>query len=632
MSDVIRLLPESIASQIAAGEVVTSPAAAVKELLENSIDAGATSIQLEVTDGGKASIHVLDNGCGMSPVDARMAFEKHATSKIRQADDLYKLHTMGFRGEALAAISAISQVELRTRQADSELGTELILSGSNVVSTNPCVVPVGTSMKVKDLFFNVPARRRFLRADKEEFKLIKREFINVALVNPSIAMSLYRDGQLVQELPASSLKERILSVAGRSFEEKLLPLHYTNTMVDVTGFVSSPIAAVKTRYQQYMFVNGRYMRHPSFQRAVEQAFEGLIPEGAHPNFFIYLTVPAENIDVNVSPTKTDIRFVDEGLIWTILKQLVRETLSANVAVPVINFDAEHTIDLPAYTGRKAVMDEEAASWETTPSVGSGASYARRVFMGRGAGGASLGESFGGSSRASSLQASSFDLDWARLSESFERAKPAESESLFVEPDVIPSSSPDNSELLSVGHMLYKGRYIVTSLRRNLVLIDLRRAHERIIYEQLLLEMQEGRIEVAQLMYPEELECSLEEASALEELVEDLDTLGFALEPTADRVYTLRQSPTSVATQAIDLIRGVLHHCLDTGQCGRDFLLRSLALSMAETLAKTATTVLDNQAVEDLLARLFASTDPNLSPRGRTIILSLTEAEIDNRFA
>ncbi len=632
MSDIIRLLPESIANQIAAGEVVTAPSAAVKELLENAIDAGATSIQLEVTDGGKASIHVLDNGCGMSPSDARMAFEKHATSKIRKAEDLYHLHTMGFRGEALAAISAISQIELRTRRADSETGTRILISGGTVSTTEAVVAPIGTSIRVKDLFFNVPARRRFLGTDKTEFKKVLKEFVHVALVNPSIAMSLHSDGTLIKDLPTSGLKERILSVVGRTFDKKLLSIHYTSPSVSITGYVSHPQTATKRGYEQYMFVNGRYMRHPYFQKAIELAFDGLIPESTRPSFFVYLTVPTENIDINISPTKTEIRFAEEQLIFPLLKQLVREALSASAAIPVLDFDHQQTIDIPAYTGRREILPNPEPS-ATTTSGG----FTRRVFFGGGKTSDHSKDSTPAEySPKSSHHPSSFDVDWDSLGDSFNHA-PEEAKLFPTEPEptsetALSEFAPTHSpEPASSGHILYRGRYLVTPLRHHLLLIDYRRAQFRILYEKLLITLNAGHIETERLLFPEALELTLLQKEMLETIRPEVEAFGFVLQESEQGSYTIVEAPAIISSRAVAILHELLAHCIETGEVGRDYLERTIAIAMADLRSHSLNPQLEQGDVEEFLAQLFATTDPNTTPRGHTIITTFHADEIDRRF-
>ncbi len=637
MSDIIRLLPESIASQIAAGEVVESPASAVKELLENAVDAGATSIQLEVLDGGKSLIHVLDNGCGMSPADARMAFEKHATSKIREAEDLYKLHTMGFRGEALAAISAISKIELRTRRVDQELGTHIQLSGSQVQSIEVCVMDVGTSLKVQDLFFNIPVRRRFLKDHKREFDKVLREFVHVALVNPHIAMTLHHDGALIKDLPVASLKGRVLGVVGQAFEKKLLTINYSSPMLSITGFVSQPQSIVKSGLKQYLFVNGRYMKHGYFAKAIELAYQDVASEGLRPSFFVYLTVPTDTIDVNISPTKTEVRFSEEKLIFDILKSLVREALSASASIPVIDFDPDKALDIPAYPGRQETLVMPELPSVVSPTAGprgeatGGGGYARRVFM-SGAGQKSS------SPAASRYRASSMDINWDSLSEKFE-APPAdeESSSLFAPRlteaggTLLPHGVFCGAEYPSVGQLIYKGRYIVTSLRRNLTIIDYRRAHERILFERYMLELGEGKVEVQQMMFPEPLELALDEAQALERLWADLTSLGFELERIDEQTYTLLQAPSAILEQATDLLRRLVAHCIETDEYNHDYLVRAMAMAMASGTARPYGQELSSEDVEALLAQLFATSDPNLTPNGKVIMTTFSEDFIDQRF-
>lgn len=642
MSDIIRLLPESIASQIAAGEVVESPSSAVKELLENAVDAGATTVQLEVLDGGRSLIHVIDNGCGMSPADARMAFEKHATSKIREAEDLYKLHTMGFRGEALAAISAISKIELRTRRSDQELGTQILLSGSQVQSTEVCVMDVGTSIKVQDLFFNIPVRRRFLKDHKREFDKVLREFVHVALVNPAIAMTLHHDGVLVKDLPAASLKGRILGVVGQSFEKKLLTVNHSSPIVSVTGFVSQPQSITKSGLKQYLFVNGRYMKHGYFAKAIELAYQELISDGLKPSFFIYLTVPSDTIDVNISPTKTEIRFSEEKYIFDLLKGLVKEALSASVSIPVIDFDQKALIDIPAYPGRKA--DITPLSPPTIPGAlergtsSSGGTYARRVFMSGVDQGLTQQKSTPSSSQR--YRTSSFDINWEQLSDKFETSIPEDSkgdDSFFATKTVETGASLlthgvfCGSEYPTVGQLIYKGRYIVTSLRRNLTLIDYHRAHERILFEQYMLELAEGKVEVQQLMFPEQIDLSLEESMAFERLLPDLVSLGFELESTGEYTYSIMQVPRAVVDHAVELLRLLIAHCMETEEYGPDYILRTIAVAMASSMARPYGQTLSSADVETLLAQLFATSDPNLTPQGKVIMTTFAEELIDQRF-
>lgn len=629
MSDVIKLLPESIANQIAAGEVAPAPSYVVKELLENAIDAGATSIQLEVADGGKAYIHVIDNGRGMSATDARMAFEKHATSKINTADDLNRLVTMGFRGEALAAIAAISQVELQTRMADSELGTRLHISGSEVQLVEPCVTAVGTSIKVKDIFFNTPARRRFLKPNDREYKAIMGEFERVALVNPQVTMSLYKDGTLSLELPAAGLKDRILRLGGKRLERDLLPINYESSMLSISGYVGKPTGAKKSGAQQFFFVNHRFMKHPYFHKAIGLSFENLIPPGYQPNYFIYLTLPPENIDVNINPTKTEIRFVDEKWIWEILRSLVREALSAHAAVPVIDFDNPSVIDIPSYTGRQEILEAASPSSKST-SASSG--YGRRVFIG-------LGNSIPSSSAARPQPIpSSYEIDWQELSASFAAdSKSSRQDDLSVSSsdlDLFAATGetiPQAHEPSMSGHFIYKRRYIVTSLRKNLALIDYHRAYVRVLYERYLLDFAASGAEAQRVMFPETLSLSAQEIELASEVFDQLQSLGFAFEEVSGEQYAITMAPSIIVDRAVEVIRTMLSDCLETGQSSRDYILEHLALLTAKVNAKPYGSALSSQEVEELLSKLFATTDPNLTPMGDRIIVTLSELDLDQRF-
>ena len=358
MSDIIHLLPDSIANQIAAGEVIQRPASVVKELVENAIDAGATQIQILIKDAGKTLVQVIDNGKGMSETDARMAFERHATSKISKADDLFSLHTMGFRGEALASIAAVAQVELRTRQKGADLGTRLEIFGSQLQHIEEDACPEGSIFSVKNLFYNVPARRKFLKTNDTEFRNIITEFERIALVNPSVSMSLYHNDTEILNLPESGLRQRIMNVYGKNLNQKLLSLEAESSLVSISGFVGKPETAKKRGALQYFFVNGRFMKHPYFHKAVMQAYDQLIPAGEMPNYFIYFNLDPATIDVNIHPTKTEIKFENEQPIWQILLAAVRETLAKSSAIPMIDFDTEDSIDIPVYNPEKKISGNE----------------------------------------------------------------------------------------------------------------------------------------------------------------------------------------------------------------------------------------------------------------------------------
>ena len=473
MSDVIHLLPDHIANQIAAGEVIQRPASVVKELVENAVDAGATRIQVNIKDAGKTLVQVVDNGKGMSATDARMAFERHATSKISSAEDLFALHTMGFRGEALASIAAVAHVELRTRARGTELGTRLTLVGSNVESVEPDACDEGSVFSVKNLFFNVPARRKFLKSNETEFRNIINEFERVALVNPGIALSLYHNDAEIFNLPESGSRQRVLNIYGKNLNQKLLSLDVKSSLVSITGFIGRPDAAKKRGALQYFFVNGRFMKHPYFHKAVMQAYEQLIPAGDQPSYFIYFTLDPATIDVNIHPTKTEIKFENEQPIWQILVAAVREALAKSSAIPSIDFNLVDTIDIPVYNppAKKAGTEAAPASY-SAPAVEVNPGY----------------DPF-----ASSSGAKRPEFDWSKLYQGFEEDRGAVriASKAFVEAPA--EESPDEAalnpealgaEALNVCYQ-YKGRYVVTSLKSGLAVIDQYRAHVRVLFDQYL---------------------------------------------------------------------------------------------------------------------------------------------------
>lgn len=628
--DKIQLLSEGLCNLVRAQEVVSNPAAAVKELLDNAIDAGATHISLDTKEGGKEYIHVTDNGCGMSPIDARMAFERHATSKLRTAEDLERIQTLGFRGEGLASIATIANVVLRTRRAEDELATEVLMTGGRFAGQSTVVAPLGTSIRMNEVFFNVPGRRRSLKKTDTEERAIDTEFTQCVLAHPDIHFTYYKGGSLSRDLPKASLKERIIAVAGRSINQKLLPINYESSIISITGFISHPEDAVQRLHKQFFFVNGRYIKHDYFRKAVELAFEGLIPQNSHPHYFIYFTVPPENVDINIHPSKKEVRFVDEPFIFQLLKQLTREALSAHAAMPMIDWDNPTSIDIPAYGGRKDLVEEQA----TQPKE---EGLSRRVFFG----GGSLSQSKGGSSLSfGSKTSNSYDIDWNNLAESFEQNTPPtvqeqmfpEGSTAIVEPLSMPHGVFQGTDYPTIGLLIYKGRYIVSSLRRGLALIDFRKAHLRVLYEQYLRDFSAGHIEMQELMFPEQIDFSLDEQVYTEQLLDLLPKYGFVLSPDGgEHSYKVEQAPTLVASQVVGLLHELLQACIDACDCSEQALLEHLALSCAEQTAYSYGSKLEPQQVDDLLAQLFASSNPNYDPKGGLIISLIGEEEIEARF-
>lgn len=554
MSDIIHLLPDHIANQIAAGEVIQRPASVVKELMENAVDAEATEIIVNIKDAGRTLVQVTDNGKGMSETDARMAFERHATSKISDAKDLYALRTMGFRGEALASIAAVAQVELRTRARDAELGTRLSICGSVLESIEADACIQGAIFSIKNLFYNVPVRRKFLKSNETEFRNIMTEFERVALVHPPIAFKLYHNDTEVMNLPASGLRQRIVNVFGKSFSPKLLPLESATSLVKIEGFIGRTDTVRRRGYQNYFFVNGRYMRHPYFHKAVMHAYEPLIPASEYPDYFIYITLDPSEIDVNIHPTKTEIKFENEQPIWQILSSAVREALGKSNSVPSINFDTEGAIDIPTYNpsmqGRVrppvVQIDTKYNPFQTSHRP----SYPER--------------------------------NWEMLYQDFEKGRKDTSEEMGLSSD-ISSREPKPESLfpdVSSPCFQYKNRYIITSLKSGLVLIDQHRAHVRVLYNQYIRNVKQQKGVSQQMLFPELVELTPVEAALIPSLTDDLHRLGFDLNPMGNNSYSITALPAGVEeNNPAELLKDLVHSAAEL--CG------ALGDEIAETLALLA---------------------------------------------
>lgn len=621
MSDIIHLLPDSIANQIAAGEVIQRPASVVKELVENAVDAGASHIQVNIKDAGRTLVQVIDDGKGMSETDARMAFERHATSKISSADDLFSLHTMGFRGEALASIVAVSQVELRTRLKGTELGSHLVFSGSNLESIEPDACNEGSIFSVKNLFFNVPARRKFLKSNDTEFRNIINEFERIALVNPQVALSLYHNETEIFNLPESGLRQRIINVYGKTLNQKLLSVDAQSSLVTISGFVGRPDSAKKRGALQYFFVNGRFMKHPYFHKAVLQAYEQLIPVGEQPNYFIYFTLDPAAIDVNIHPTKTEIKFENEQPIWQVVMAATREALAKSSAIPTIDFDVEDAIDIPVYN---PVKDAEPYK---TPRV-------------------QVNSSYNPFEVTSSYKKP--DFDWSKLYNDFEQDRSA----IGQEPDVTDASLPVTTEPaaleaedvavtdVAIGLFnevatrcyQYKGRYIITSLKSGLALIDQHRAHVRILFDQYLTNIRQQKGASQQLLFPEIVEFTAGEAAVLPALLEEMRFIGFDLTHLGNNSYAINGLPAGIENlDTVALVRNMVDRAIETGCEVHEEICQSLALSLAKAAAIRPGKILSVEEMDNLLASLFSCPDSNLTPDGKTIISLLTDDELEKRF-
>ena len=620
MSDIIHLLPDSIANQIAAGEVIQRPASVVKELVENAVDAGAGHIQVNIKDAGRTLVQVIDDGKGMSETDARMAFERHATSKISTADDLFSLHTMGFRGEALASIVAVSQVELRTRLKGAELGTHLVFTGSELESIEPDACTEGSIFSVKNLFFNVPARRKFLKSNETEFRNIINEFERIALVNPQVALSLYHNDTEIFNLPESGLRQRIINVYGKTLNQKLLSVDAHSSLVTISGFVGRPDSAKKRGALQYFFVNGRFMKHPYFHKAVMQAYEQLIPAGEQPNYFIYFTLDPATIDVNIHPTKTEIKFENEQPIWQILMAATREALAKSSAIPTIDFDVEGAIDIPVYNPVK----------EATPYK------APRVQVDSG---------------YNPFETSSYkkpEFDWSKLYNDFEEDRAAvrqnpELTETFLASDIsepvieadevaVQETSDSLFNNVSTPCYQYKGKYIITSLKSGLALIDQHRAHVRILFDQYVANIRQRQGASQQVLFPEIVEFTAGEAAVLPALLENMQFIGFDLTNLGNNSYAINGLPAGVENlDPVSLIRNMVDRAIETGCEVHEEICDSLALSLAKAAAIRPGKILSGEEMDNLLASLFSCQESNLTPDGKTIISKLTDEELEKRF-
>ena len=598
--DIIHLLPDSVANQIAAGEVVQRPSSVIKELMENAVDAGASTIDVLVQDAGRTTIQVIDDGKGMSETDARMAFERHATSKIAKAEDLFKLCTMGFRGEALASIAAVAQVQLTTRTADQDLGVQLCLEGSRVVSQEVCSCPVGANFEVSNLFYNVPARRKFLKSNQTELNNIIQEFERIALVNPSVAFSLSSNGNQLMQLSAGSSLQRIVGIFGKKLGEQLLPLQVETSLVSISGFVGKPEAARKKNSSQYLFVNGRFMRHPRFHYAVMEAFNHLIPEGDQVPYFVFFQVDPANIDVNIHPTKTEIKFENEQEIWSIIVAAVRDALGKFNAVPTIDFDVEGRPDIPAYDASGlANVKVPRVQYDTSFNPFSSHSENRKPVR-----------------------------QWEKL---YEKATTPNNQSapIVQNPPTTPNLFPDSQEMSSQ-HYQYKGQYILTAVQSGLMIVDQRRAHIRILYERYMKQMQEHNAATQGLLFPELLELSPSDAALLTGILDDVRALGFDITSLGGGAFSIvgtpsgQINPVAVVQQMVESVK-----MQDGGHA--DALRHQLALVLARNNAIEVGEVLTLVQMETLIGDLFQCENPNLSPSGKTILTILQQEAIDKMF-
>ncbi len=663
MADKIRLLPEIVANQIAAGEVVCRPASVVKEMMENAIDAGARRVKVNYRDGGKELIQIVDDGCGMSPIDARMAFDRHATSKIRSVDDIYRLSTFGFRGEALASIAAVAQVELRTRQQDDEMGTVTEINGGQFASQQPIMCPVGSQFFVRNLFYNVPARRRFLEKSTTSSNQIKAEFQRVALCNPDIAFELYANDAPLHTFAPTTLAGRIVDVVGRYIKQNLLEVGAESSIANIHGFIGRPMAAKRRNADQYLFVNGRYFKSQYLTGAILKAYEKLIPEGAQPAYFLYLTLDPERVDVNVHPQKTEVKFAEEAAVWQIVNAAVRETLAKTGVIPMMDFDRDQTVEIPVMRQGVVYREPQAASEKdynpfadnyidpTAPDpnedfTGFDIPYDDRSQMADGAPAPYLTPQSRPSSRQALRPVPGFVPDGS-FTIAGGKSQPREEFDDFVsgggvveEWDDVPSTLKfvDESDIpveqrLNVddtpqfGDVMVLGRdSLVALLDSRLMVVDVRRARERIFFDHYVGKLRGGQAVGQQLLFPERLLLSEEEYALLEEHAVDVAALGFDLDFCGCGALEVRAIPALLTAESVDRVLYDLLRTLELPVSAAEERCEKIAAVMAVTAAKVARNsqaLFGRDEAASLLKELAASSNMSFSPLGKSIM-----AEVD----
>ena len=617
MSDVIKLLPDSVANQIAAGEVIQRPASVIKELVENAIDAQATHVQIILKDAGRTLIQIIDDGVGMSETDARLAFERHSTSKIRCADDLFTLHTMGFRGEALASIAAISQGELRTRRHDAQLGTRLVINASQCESQEPDMCPVGSNFMVKNIFFNVPARRKFLKSNQVELSNIVKEFEKLALVNHEVEFTLIHNDNVRYKLMQGTFRQRIAALMGNNIDQQLLPVTIDTSMVKVQGYIGKPENARKRNALQFMFVNGRYMRHPYFHKAVMSAYEQLIPEGEQPNYFLRFTVEPEAIDVNIHPTKTEIKFEDEMPIWQILAAGVKETLGRFSEVPAIDFDTKDAPAIPAYSGHVEVHHPEIA---VDPSYNPFKSQNKP----------------GGGAAHHHVPDNRPMSNWDELFANFERKKREGLEQQGAN-SMAEDTSDAQQTVLPVDdvqsvYLQLKGRYILSPAKSGLMVIDQHRAHVRILFDRYIGQLHTGNLSSQAILFPEVLHLSAAQSVALQELLPEMEQMGFQLDSMGGNDWAINAIPAGIeGVDPVAMVQQILESVDNGGMPVKRRIMEHLSLTVARSAAIPVGRRLKQEEMEVLVADLLRLPEPNYTPDGKTIITVIPMEQITKLF-
>ena len=657
MADKIRLLPEVVANQIAAGEVVNRPSSVVKEMMENALDAGATSVKVNFRDGGKDLIQIVDDGCGMSPIDARMAFDRHATSKIGAVEDIYALHTFGFRGEALASIAAVAQVELRTRQEGDEVGTQTEINGGQFASQTPVMCPVGSQFFVRNLFYNVPARRRFLDKSTTSASHIKAEFQRIALCNPQVAFELYANDAPVYTLQASSLAGRIVDVVGRHIKQNLLEVEADTSIARIEGYIGRPAAAKKRNSEQYLFVNGRFFKSSYLTSAILKAYEKLIPENCQPSYFLFLTIDPGRIDVNVHPQKTEVKFADEEAVWQIINAAVRETLAKTGAVPLMDFDRDGVVEIPVLQ-RGAVYSEPQAMSNSdynpfreeyidptapdpnedftgfdVPYRDGGAVSDNSAAGFRTGGGRSAAPAFPRGGGRSGLPATDDgEFEEFESGGGFEIASGGGFDDSAL--DFIPSEAAPEQQRFDMAQcpeftdpMPLPGGYVAALLGGRFVVVDVRRARERILYEDYLRMLGNGSSVSQQLLFPERLVLSGDEYALLEENAVEFASLGFDIDFCGEGAVEVKGTPADMPADAVDKLLFELLQAFATPVSLADVRREKIAAVMARSGSKGAGRMLSREEAAALLTQLADTGSFSFSPSGKAITAEITPEDL-----
>ncbi|HEX7493679.1 MAG TPA: DNA mismatch repair endonuclease MutL [Bacteroidales bacterium] len=601
MPDIIKLLPDSVANQIAAGEVIQRPASVVKELIENSVDAGGRNIRVIIKDSGKTLIQVIDDGAGMSETDARLSFERHATSKITTALDLFAITTKGFRGEALASIAAVAMVELKTRREDSDTGTLVVISGSKVETQEPCSCPVGSSFSVKNLFFNIPARRKFLKSDNTEIRHIVNEFQKIVLAHPDIRFSLHHNDSEIYNALAGNLRQRIIGVFGKQINQELITIETETSLINISGFIGKPENARRTYGEQFFFVNNRFMKHPYFHKAVVEAYQNILPVEAIPSYFIFMEADPASIDINIHPSKTEIKFEDERSIWQILMASVREALGRFNIVPSLDFENEVLIDIPVMRSSNIMTEQPKIEINTrfNPFEGEEQSYEKSGFV-----------------------------------ERFEKENVANWEKLYSAHEK-ENDNPEQFERIRESQRKFfqiKNKYIVCPVKSGLMLIDQKRAHERVLYEKYLECLSNNRAISQTDMFPMTAELNPADYIILKEIGSELELLGFNILHSGKNKITINGRPSdSGSSDPLEMLEILLEDYKNTQAEPTTGAREKVAASMAGASAIQYGKVLSQSEMEDLFDTLFACHSPNYSPKGKPVINIITLEEIDKRF-